>query len=351
MSQYRLAVLPGDGVGQEVTPQAVKAISAAADKFGFTLELQEYDLGGARYLATGEVLPDSVRDELKGFDSILLGAVGLPEVPPGVLERGLLLNIRFAFDQYVNLRPIKLYEGVPCPIVDMTPDRLDIVVVRENTEGAYVGTGGVLRKGTSQEVATQNSVNTRFGVERVMRDAFQRAAKRSNHLTVAHKTNVLGFAGDLWMRTAEDVAREFPTVEWDYVHVDALCLYLINSPERFDVIVTDNLFGDIVTDLGAAIQGGLGLASSGNLNPSRAAPSMFEPVHGSAPDIAGQGLANPVAAVLSGAMLLEHLGESAAAAAVEDAAKEELKILGAMAGPDMGASTDEIGDRIAGRIT
>ena len=351
MSQYRLAVLPGDGVGQEVTPQAVKAISAAADKFGFTLELQEYDLGGARYLATGEVLPDSVRDELKGFDSILLGAVGLPEVPPGVLERGLLLNIRFAFDQYVNLRPIKLYEGVPCPIVDMTPDRLDIVVVRENTEGAYVGTGGVLRKGTSQEVATQNSVNTRFGVERVMRDAFQRAAKRSNHLTVAHKTNVLGFAGDLWMRTAEDVAREFPTVEWDYVHVDALCLYLINSPERFDVIVTDNLFGDIVTDLGAAIQGGLGLASSGNLNPSRAATSMFEPVHGSAPDIAGQGLANPVAAVLSGAMLLEHLGESAAAAAVEDAAKEELKILGAMAGPDMGASTDEIGDRIAGRIT
>ena len=351
MSQYRLAVLPGDGVGQEVTPQAVKAISAAADKFGFTLELQEYDLGGARYLATGEVLPDSVRDELKGFDSILLGAVGLPEVPPGVLERGLLLNIRFAFDQYVNLRPIKLYEGVPCPIVDMTPDRLDIVVVRENTEGAYVGTGGVLRKGTSQEVATQNSVNTRFGVERVMRDAFQRAAKRSNHLTVAHKTNVLGFAGDLWMRTAEDVAREFPTVEWDYVHVDALCLYLINSPERFDVIVTDNLFGDIVTDLGAAIQGGLGLASSGNLNPSGAAPSMFEPVHGSAPDIAGQGLANPVAAVLSGAMLLEHLGESAAAAAVEDAAKEELKILGAMAGPDMGASTDEIGDRIAGRIT
>ena len=351
MSQYRLAVLPGDGVGQEVTPQAVKAISAAADKFGFTLELQEYDLGGARYLATGEVLPDSVRDELKGFDSILLGAVGLPEVPPGVLERGLLLNIRFAFDQYVNLRPIKLYEGVPCPIVDMTPDRLDIVVVRENTEGAYVGTGGVLRKGTSQEVATQNSVNTRFGVERVMRDAFQRAAKRSNHLTVAHKTNVLGFAGDLWMRTAEDVTREFPTVEWDYVHVDALCLYLINSPERFDVIVTDNLFGDIVTDLGAAIQGGLGLASSGNLNPSRAAPSMFEPVHGSAPDIAGQGLANPVAAVLSGAMLLEHLGESAAAAAVEDAAKEELKILGAMAGPDMGASTDEIGDRIAGRIT
>jgi 3-isopropylmalate dehydrogenase len=350
VSHYRLAVLPGDGVGQEVTPQAVKAVSAAADKFGFDLELQEYDLGGARYLATGEVLPDSVRDELREFDSILLGAVGLPEVPPGVLERGLLLNIRFAFDQYVNLRPIKLYEGVPCPIVDMTPDRLDIVVVRENTEGAYVGTGGVLRKGTSQEVATQNSVNTRFGVERVMRDAFQRAANRSNHLTVAHKTNVLGFAGDLWMRTAEDVAREFPTVEWDYVHVDALCLYLINSPERFDVIVTDNLFGDIVTDLGAAIQGGLGLASSGNLNPSRAAPSMFEPVHGSAPDIAGQGLANPVAAVLSGAMLLEHLGESAAAAAVEDAAKEELKILGAMAGPDMGASTDAIGDRIAGRI-
>jgi len=350
VSHYRLAVLPGDGVGQEVTPQAVKAISAAADKFGFALELQEYDLGGARYLATGEVLPDSVRDELKEFDSILLGAVGLPEVPPGVLERGLLLNIRFAFDQYVNLRPIQLYEGVPCPIVDMTPDRLDIVVVRENTEGAYVGTGGVLRKGTAQEVATQNSVNTRFGVERVIRDAFHRAANRSNHLTVAHKTNVLGFAGDLWMRTAEDVAREFPTVEWDYVHVDALCLYLINSPERFDVIVTDNLFGDIVTDLGAAIQGGLGLASSGNLNPSRAAPSMFEPVHGSAPDIAGQGLANPVAAVLSGAMLLEHLGESAAAKAVEDAAKEELAILGAMAGPDMGASTHEIGDRIAGRI-
>ena len=350
MSHYKLAVLPGDGVGQEVTPQAVKSLNAAATSFGFQLELQEYDLGGERYLRTGEVMADSVRDELKTFDSILLGAVGLPGVPPGVLERGLLLNIRFAFDQYINLRPIKLYEGVPCPIVGLTPDRLDIVVVRENTEGAYVGTGGVLRKGTANEVATQNSVNTRFGVERVVRDAFARADKRGKHLTLAHKTNVLGFAGDLWMRTAEDVARDFPEVEWDYVHVDALCLYLINSPERFDVIVTDNLFGDIITDLGAAIQGGLGLASSGNLNPSGAAPSMFEPVHGSAPDIAGQGIANPVAAVLSGAMLLESLGESAAALAVENAAQEELKILGAMAGPEMGASTDEIGDRIAARV-
>ncbi len=350
MSHYKLAVIPGDGVGQEVTPQAVKAITAAADRFQFTLELQEYDLGGERYLRTGEVMSDSVRDELKGFDSILLGAVGLPAVPPGVLERGLLLNIRFAFDQYINLRPIKLYEGVPSPIVGLTPDRLDIVVVRENTEGTYVGTGGVLRKGTPHEVATQNSVNTRFGVERVIRDAFERANKRDKHLTVAHKTNVLGFAGDLWMRTAEDVSRDFPEVAWDYVHVDALCLYLINSPERFDVIVTDNLFGDIVTDLGAAIQGGLGLASSGNLNPSGAAPSMFEPVHGSAPDIAGQGLANPVAAVLSGAMLLESLGQTEAALAVETAAQEELKILGAMAGPDMGATTDQIGDRIASRI-
>jgi 3-isopropylmalate dehydrogenase len=348
---HRIATIPGDGVGIEVTAEAVKAVDAAAARFGFTVEYTDYELGGARYLATGEVLPPSVQDELAEHDAILLGAVGTPDVPPGILERGLLLKLRFDFDQYVNLRPIKLYAGVPTPIAGLTPDRCDMVVVRENTEGPYAGIGGLFKQGTPDEIATQNSINTRLGVERVVRDAFDRARNRRQKLTVAHKTNVLTYAGDLWWRTAQEIHAEYPDVALDYVHVDAACLYMVNSPERFDVMVTDNLFGDIVTDLGAAMQGGLGLAASGNLDPTRKAPSMFEPVHGSAPDIAGNGWANPVAAVISAAMCLDHLGETDAAAAVESAAASVLPELKTMGGPDMGMSTSQIGDLIADRIT
>ena len=310
MTTHHLAIIGGDGVGPEVTAQALKVLDAAEQRFGFSTTRTEYDLGGRRYLASGEVLPDSVMAELDEADAILLGAVGTPEVPPGVLERGLLLKLRFAFDQFVNLRPVKLLPGVPTPIAGLTPDRCDMVIVRENTEGMYVGAGGSLFHGTGAEVATQESLNTRHGVERVIRDAFARARNRRNHLTLVHKTNVLNFAGDLWMRTFTEV-------------------------------------GDDVADLGAAVQGGLGLAASGNLNPTGAHPSMFEPVHGSAPDIAGKGWANPVAAVLSLSMALDHLDHADAARAVEDAAAEVLTTMTAMGGPDMGGSTDELGDRIA----
>ncbi|CAN5220092.1 3-isopropylmalate dehydrogenase [soil metagenome] len=348
-ASYTLAILGGDGVGPEVTDQALKALDAAQARFGFTTQRTDYDLGGRRYLATGEVLPDSVLAELDTTDAILLGAVGTPEVPPGVLERGLLLKLRFAFDQYVNLRPVKLLPGVPTPIAGLTPDRCDMVIVRENTEGLYAGAGGSLYRGTPAEVATQESLNTRHGIERVVRDAFARAMQRPRrHLTLVHKTNVLNHAGDLWMRTFTEVGEaDFPDVERDYVHVDAMCLYLVNSPERFDTVVTDNLFGDIITDLGAAVQGGLGLAASGNLNPSGEHPSMFEPVHGSAPDIVGRGWANPVASVLSLSLCLEQLGQKGAATAVEEAAARVLTEMTAMAGPDMGASTAQLGDRIA----
>jgi 3-isopropylmalate dehydrogenase len=331
-------------------------VRAAADRFGFAVTTTDYDLGGRRYLDTGEVLPDSVLDELRGHRAILLGAVGTPDVPPGVLERGLLLRLRFAFDQYVNLRPVQLLPGVPTPIAGLTPERCDLVVVRENTEGLYAGAGGSLYRGTPAEVATQESLNTRRGVERVVRYAVGRAEARAaergrrGRLTLCHKTNVLTFAGDLWQRTVDEVAAEHPDLDVDYVHVDAMCLYLVQSPERFDVVVTDNLFGDIVTDLGAAVQGGLGLAASGNLNPDGTAPSMFEPVHGSAPDIAGRGWANPVAAVLSAALCLDHLGEGDAARALERAAASVLPELGAMAGEGMGYSTDQIGDRVAERV-
>ena len=348
MMTYDLAVIGGDGIGPEVQAQALKALDAAERRFGFSTDRRDFDLGGRRYLRTGEVLPDQALRDLAEVDAILLGAVGTPEVPPGVLERGLLLKLRFAFDQYVNLRPVKLLPGVPTPIADLTPARCDMVVVRENTEGMYAGAGGILFRDTPHEVATQESLNTRHGVERVLRDAFGRAQARRGHLTLVHKTNVLTHAGDLWMRAFTQIGdADFPDVERDYVHVDAMCLYLVSSPERFDVVVTDNLFGDIITDLGAAVQGGLGLAASGNLNPARTHPSMFEPVHGSAPDIAGRGWANPVAAVLSLAMCLAHLGEDAAADAVEMAAATVLPEMKTMGGPDMGATTDELGDRIA----
>lgn len=347
---YRIAVIGGDGVGPEVTEESLRVLETAAARFGFAYDTTAYDLGAARYLATGDVLPVSVEEELAGHDAILLGAVGGPGVAPGVLERGLLLKLRFDFDLYVNLRPVRLYPGVTSPIAGLTPESCDLIVIRENTEGLYTGAGGVHRFNTAHEVATQESINTRVGVERVVRFAFELAEIRRRHLTLCHKTNVLTYAGDLWQRTFNAVAFDFGSVSTDYVHVDAASLYLVTDPGRFDVIVTDNLFGDIITDLGAAIQGGLGLAASGNLNPGGDYPSIFEPVHGSAPDIAGRGWANPVAAVLSLAMCLDQLGESQAANAVEAAAVSVLPDLKEMGGPDMGMSTSEIGSLIVSRL-
>lgn len=314
----RLAVIGGDGIGPEVTAQALTVLRAVHPGVDTT----DYDLGAGRYLATGETLPDSVLAELRGHDAILLGAVGDPRVPPGVLERGLLLRLRFALDHHVNLRPVRRFDGVSSPLAGAPV--IDLVVVREGTEGPYVGNGGSLRAGTAHEVATEVSLNTAYGVERVVRDAFGRAAGRRGHLTLVHKTNVLTHAGGLWKRVVDEVAGEFPDVAVAYQHVDAACMYLVTDPGRYDVIVTDNLFGDILTDLGAAIAGGIGLAASGNLDVSRANPSMFEPVHGSAPDIAGCGVADPTAAVLSVALLLAHLGAADASARVEAAVARRL---------------------------
>ncbi len=324
---HRIAVVGGDGIGPEVTAEALKVVRAA----GVDLDTVDYDLGGERYLRDGVVLPDEVLDELRGFDAILLGAVGTPDVPPGVIERGLLLKMRFELDQYINLRPfLHVANGV------------DFVVIRENTEGTYAGEGGFLRKGTPHEIATQGSVNTRHGVERCVRYAFGLAASRPRkHLTLVHKTNVLTFAGDLWQRTFTEVAVEFPEVTTAYNHVDAACIHFVTDPGRYDVIVTDNLFGDILTDLGGAISGGIGLASSGCLNPERTTPSMFEPVHGSAPDIAGQAKANPIAAILSAALMLDFLGEDAAAARVRAACADPDSLTG---------STSAIGDAVAARL-
>jgi len=333
-----IAVIPGDGIGVEVTEQALRVLEAVRGDVDAT----QYDLGAARWHRTGETLPDTVLDELRGHDAILLGAVGDPSVPSGVLERGLLLRLRFELDHHVNLRPAKLYPGVATPLAG--DPSIDFVVVREGTEGPYAGNGGVLRKGTAHEIATEVSVNTAFGVERVVRDAFARAqARPRKHLTLVHKNNVLTNAGDLWFRTVQAVGAEFPDVTVAYNHVDAATIYLVTDPGRYDVIVTDNLFGDILTDLAAAIAGGIGLAASGNLDPSRANPSMFEPVHGSAPDIAGQGKADPTAAVLSVSMLLAHLGDADAAARVESAVAADLATRDA-ANP---GTTSEIGERLA----
>ena len=343
----RLAVIPGDGIGIEVVTEGLKVLDAAVGS-EVKVETTTYDLGAARWHRTGETLPDSVLDELRAHDAILLGAVGDPTVPSGVLERGLLLKLRFAFEHAVNLRPVKLYPGVRTPLADVAPTDIDMVVVREGTEGPYAGVGGPLRAGTPQEVATENSVNTRWGVERVVRDAFERAAARPRHkLTLVHKTNVLTHAGSLWSRTVEEVGQGYVDVEVDYVHVDAACLYLVTQPQRFDVIVTDNLFGDIITDLGAAIAGGIGLAASGNLNVDGSAPSMFEPVHGSAPDIAGQGKADPTATALSVAMLLEHLGHAEAAARVERSVAADLAQRASYAP----RSTADIGNALAAGVT
>jgi 3-isopropylmalate dehydrogenase len=342
-----LAVIPGDGIGPEVTAEALKVLEAAAPA-GVKFEPTRYDLGAERYLATGEVLPDGVLDEIRGHDAILLGAVGGrpgdPNLPPGILERGLLLRLRFELDHYVNLRPSRIYPGAASPLAN--PGDVDFVVVREGTEGPYTGNGGALRVGTPAEVATEVSVNTAYGVERVVRDAFARAQKRRKKLTLVHKTNVLVHAGAVWSRLVDEVATEFPDVTVDYLHIDAATIFMTTDPSRFDVIVTDNLFGDIITDLAAAITGGIGLAASGNINPDRTAPSMFEPVHGSAPDIAGQQKADPTAAILSGALLLDHLGYPDAAAAVEAAAVEDL----AARQPGQSRQTAEVGDAIAARV-
>ncbi|GAA4992381.1 3-isopropylmalate dehydrogenase [Actinopolymorpha pittospori] len=345
----RLAVIPGDFIGPEVTAEALKVLEAVAPAHDVKIEPNSYDLGAERYLATGEVLPDSVLAELRDHDVILLGAVGGrpgdPNLPSGILERGLLLRLRFEFDHYVNLRPSRSFPGVPTPLASDAP--IDFVVVREGTEGLYVGNGGTVRKGTPHELATEVSINTAFGVERVVRDAFARARARRGKLTLVHKTNVLVHAGGVWARVVAEVAPEFPEVEVDYLHVDAATIFLVTEPERFDVIVTDNLFGDILTDLAAAVTGGIGLAASGNVNPDRTAPSMFEPVHGSAPGIAGQGKADPTAAILSAALLLEHLGEPAAARRIEEAATADIA---ARAGAPA-RTTTEIGDAIAARVT
>jgi 3-isopropylmalate dehydrogenase len=343
----RLAVIPGDGIGAEVVAEGLKVLEAALATDGAKVDATTYDLGAARWHRTGETLPDPVLDELREHDAILLGAVGDPSVPSGVLERGLLLKLRFAFEQAVNLRPVKLYPGVRTPLAGVRAEDVDIVVVREGTEGPYAGVGGALRAGGPHEVAVEESLNTRYGVERVVRDAFRRAdARPRRKLTLVHKTNVLTHAGSLWLRTVDAVKSEFPGVDVDYAHVDAACLYFVTQPERFDVVVTDNLFGDIVTDLGAAIAGGIGLAASGNLNVDGTAPSMFEPVHGSAPDIAGTGAADPTATILSVAMLLDHVGRSVAGGRVEAAVAADLAERGSSA-----RRTTEIGDAVAGRLT
>jgi len=342
----RLAVIGGDGIGPEVTAEALKVLAAAAKDV--TFDQTDYDLGARRWHKSGETLPDAVLEEIRGHDAILLGAVGDPSVPSGVLERGLLLRLRFELDHYVNLRPVRLYPGVTTPLAAARAEDIDMVVVREGTEGPYAGAGGVMRKNTPAEIATQESLNTAFGVERVARYAFSRAmARPRKKLTLVHKTNVLTYAGDLWQRTVDRLAKEFPEVAVDYSHVDAASMFFVSQPERFDVVVTDNLFGDILTDLGAAVAGGIGLAASGNINPEGTAPSMFEPVHGSAPDIAGQSKADPTAAILSAAMLCDHLGLSAEAARIEQAVADDLlERQGAWAA----RTTVEVGDDIAERV-
>ena len=341
---FNLAVIGGDGIGPEVVGEGLKVLDVVAAKYGLTFNRTNYELGAKYWHKTGETLPDSVLADLAKADVILLGAVGDPSVPSGVLERGLLLKLRFAFDHYINLRPAKLHPGVTSPLATDKP--IDFIVVREGTEGPYVGAGGVLALGTKDEIATEESLNTRRGAERVIRDAFNRASNRPRKkLTLVHKNNVLTRAGSLWTRTFNDIAKEFPGVTTDYLHVDAASMFFVTNPERFDVVVTDNLFGDILTDIAAAICGGIGLAASGNINPTGAFPSMFEPVHGSAPDIAGKNLADPTATVMSVAMMLSHLGLNEAAADVEKAVANDLLNRG-----DKKRSTTEIGDALAAGV-
>jgi 3-isopropylmalate dehydrogenase len=348
---YKIAVLPGDGTGPEVTAEALKVLKAAAQRFDFKFDLDTYDFGGERYKRTGETISESGIEELRQHDAIFLGAIGHPDVKPGVLEKGILLRVRFALDQYINLRPVKLYPNVETPLKDKGPADIDFTVVRENSEGLYAGAGGVLKKGTPDEVAVQESINTRKGVERCLRYSFNYCRKRNKtkKLTLCGKTNVLTFAFDLWERAFYEVAREYPEIKTDYAHVDATCMWMVKNPEWFDVIVTDNMFGDIITDLGAMIQGGMGIAAGGNINPEGV--SMFEPIGGSAPKYTGQNVINPMAAIMAGQMLLENLGEDRAAQAVEKAVvkvvSEKLK---SMAAGKMGYSTTEVGDLVAGLV-
>ncbi len=344
---YSIAVIPGDGIGPEVVAEGLKVLRAVSQKFGFDYHLEHFDLGGERYLRTGEILPEAVLERLKKMDAIYLGAIGHPEVKPGVLEQGILLKIRFELDQYVNLRPVKLYPGVETPLKEKRPEDIDFVVVRENTEGAYLGAGGVHKKGTPDEVAVQEAIHTRKGVERCIRYAFDycRRRNRKRKVTLCGKTNVLTFAFDLWERTFRDVAREYGDIETDYAHVDAICMWMVKNPEWFDVIVTDNMFGDIITDLGAMIQGGLGIAAGGNINPEGV--SMFEPMGGSAPKYTGKGVVSPLAAISACQMMLENLGEEKAAQEIERAVmkvvREDVRNLSA---GRMGYSTSEVGDLV-----
>ncbi len=345
---HNIAVIPGDGTGPEVIAEAIKVLKAVAARNGFLLDLHEYDFGGERYKRTGEVLPDSAIEELRGFDVILLGAVGHPEVAPGILEKGILLKLRFALDQYINLRPVKLYPGVDTPLKDKGPEDIDFVVVRENTEGLYCGAGGFHKKGTPDEVAVQEMIATRKGVERCIRYAFEYTRKRDKGklLTMSGKTNVLTYVQDLWWRCFQEVAKEYPDIKSDYAHVDATCMWMVKNPEWFDVIVTNNMFGDIITDLGAMIQGGMGIAAGGNVNPEGV--SMFEPIGGSAPKYTGKNVINPLAAICAAGMMLEFLDEGEAAQQVENAVikvvSEKLETLSA---GRMGYSTTEVGDMVA----
>jgi len=347
MKSYRIAVVPGDGTGPEVVREGLKVLEAVQSKFGFKCETVEYDIGGERYLKTGEVLPDSVLEELKTFEAIYLGAIGHPEVKPGILEKGILLNLRFALDQYINLRPVVLYDKRFCPLAGKEEKDIDFIVVRENTEGLYCGSGGFLKKDTQDEVAVQESINTYKGVERCIKFAFEYAKKRNKRkqVTLCGKTNVLTFAFDLWERTFYKVAKNYPDIETDYAHVDATCMWMVKNPEWFDVIVTDNMFGDIITDLGAMVQGGMGIAAGGNLNPEGV--SMFEPIGGSAPKYTGKNVINPLAAICALSLMLDTLGEEEAAKSVENSVKKIVKEkLKSLSAGKMGYSTSEVGDLV-----
>ncbi|MDY6905777.1 MAG: 3-isopropylmalate dehydrogenase [Thermodesulfobacteriota bacterium] len=349
--RYNIAVIPGDGTGPEVVDEGIKTLDAAASKYDFTLDYTRYSLGGEHYQKTGEILNDDTIERLKTADAIFLGAIGHPDVKPGILEKGLLLKLRFTCDQYINLRPVRLYEGVYTPIKDKNPADIDFTVVRENTEGLYAGAGGFLKQGTPDEVAIQESVNTRKGVERCIRFAFEYARKRNKakKLTLCGKTNVLTYAFDLWERTFYEVAKDYPDIETDYAHVDAICMWMVKNPEWFDVIVTDNMFGDIITDLGAMIQGGMGVAAGGNINPEGV--SMFEPIGGSAPKYTGQGVINPIAAVMAASLMLEHLGENDAASTIEAAVMKTIKNdMESVEAKKMGMTTGEVGDCITSYI-
>ena len=349
MNSYNIAVMGGDGTGPEVTAENIKVLEVAAEKFDFKLNFTDYDFGGERYLKTKEALSDSAVDELRKFPAILLGAIGHPDVKPGILEKGILLRLRFELEQYINLRPVKLYDARFCPLKDKGPEDVDFVVVRENNEGLYTGSGGFVFKGTPNEIAVQESINTRRGVERCLRYAFEYTQKRNkdNMLTLCGKTNVLTYAFDLWERAFHEIGEaDYPDIKRDYAHVDATTMWFIKNPEWFDVIVTDNMFGDIITDLGAMVQGGMGIAAGGNINPE--GTSMFEPIGGSAPKYTGQGVINPLAAICSGQMMLEHLGEPEAAAAIEAAViKVVREKIDNLAAGKMGHSTAEVGDLVA----